>query len=79
MKPVLTTSIICTRYEIWNPVFYLPNTRHSFGEQSIGYCLIKQLNAKEGSTRTTNMVHTESIFFNRKNLFMKEKLNKKET
>ena len=61
MKPVLTTSIICTRYEIWNPVFYLPNTRHSFGEQSIGYCLIKQLNEKEVSTLTTNMVHTESI------------------
>ena len=28
---------------------------------SIGYCLIKQLNAEEGSTLTTNMVHTESF------------------
>ena len=59
MKPVLP--IIYTRYEIRNPVFHLPNIRHSFGEQSIGYCLIKQLNAEEGSTLTTNMVHTESF------------------
>ena len=33
----------------------------TFGKQSIGYCLIKQLNAEEGSTLTTNMVHTESF------------------
>ena len=59
MKPVLP--IICTRYEIRNPVFHLPNIRHSFAEQSIGYCLIKQLNAEEGSTLTTHMVHTESF------------------
>ena len=59
MKPVVP--IICTRYEIRNPVFYLPNIRHSFGEQFIGYCLIKQLNAEEGSTLTTNIVHTESF------------------
>ena len=58
MKPVLP--IICTRYEIRNPVFHLPNIRHSFAEQSIGYCLIKQLNAEEGSTLTTNMVHTDN-------------------
>ena len=59
MKPVVP--IICTRYEILNPVFHLPNIRHSFGEQSIDNCLIKQLNAEEGSTLTTNMVHTESF------------------
>ena len=59
MKPVLP--IICTRYEIRNSVFHLSNIRHSFGEQSIGYCLIKQLNAEEGPTLTTNMVHTESF------------------
>ena len=59
MKPVVP--IICTRYEIRNPVFHLPTIRHSFGKQSIGYCLIKQLNAEEGSTLTTNMVHTESF------------------
>ena len=58
MKPIVP--IICTRYGIRNPVFHLPNIiRHSFGEQSIGYCLIKQINAEEGSTLSTNMVHTE--------------------
>ena len=46
MKPV-------ARHEIRNPMFHLPNIRHSVGEQSIGYCLIKQLNAEEGSTLTT--------------------------
>ena len=59
MKPVLP--IICTRYEIRNAVFHLPNIRHSFGEQSIGYCLIKQLDAEEGSTLTITKVHTESF------------------
>ena len=57
----LVVPIICTRYMVRNPVFHLPNIRHSFGDQSIGYCLIKQLNAEEGSTLTTNMVHTESF------------------
>ena len=65
VKPVVP--ITCTRYEIRNPVSHLPNIRHSFGEQSIGYCLIIQLNAEEGSTLTTNMVHTES-FLNLKSL-----------
>ena len=59
MKQVLPT--IRTRYEIRNPVFHLPNIRHSFGEQSISYCLIKQVNAEKGSTLTTNMIHTESF------------------
>ena len=38
MKPVLPK--ICTRYEVRNPMFHLPDIRHSFWEQSIGYCLI---------------------------------------
>ena len=58
MKSVLP--IICTRYEVRNPMFHLPDIRHSFGEQSIGYCLIKQLNAEESSL-TTDMVLTESF------------------
>ena len=41
-------------------MFHLSIIRHSFGEQSIGYCLIKQLIAEKGSTVTTNMVHTGS-------------------
>ena len=59
MKPVLP--VICTRYEVRKPMFHLPDIRHSFGEQSIGYCLIKRLNAAEDSL-TTDMVLTESFF-----------------
>ena len=57
MKPVLP--VICTRYEARNPMFYLPDVRHSFVEQPIGYRLIKQLSAEEGSL-TTDMILTES-------------------
>ena len=55
MKPVLP--IICTRYEVRNPMFHLPDIRHSFGEQTI---YSKKLNAEEGSL-TTDMVLTESF------------------
>ena len=58
MKPVLP--IICTRYEVRNPMFHLPDIRHSFGEQSIGYCLLKLLNAEEGFL-TTDVVLTVSF------------------
>ena len=60
MKPVLP--IICNVMRSGIRCFiYQIIIRHSFGEQSIGYGLIKQLNAEEGSTLTTNMVHTESF------------------
>ena len=62
INPVLP--IICTRYEVRNPMFHLPDIRHSFGEQSVGYCLIKQLNAEEAwplGALTTDMVLTESF------------------
>ena len=42
-------------------MFHLLNIRHSFGERYIGYCLIKQLNAEEGSTLTTNMTYIASL------------------
>ena len=45
MKPTLPQ--VCTRYEIRNPVYYLPNVRHTFAEQSLRYCLIKHLIRKE--------------------------------
>ena len=38
---------VCTRYEIRNPVYHLPNVRHTFAEQSLRYCLIKHLIRKE--------------------------------
>ena len=63
MKPVLP--IICTRYEVRNPMFHLPDIRHSFGEQSIlvGYCLIKQLNAEEGSLTTDIIIIIINLLF----------------
>ena len=39
---------VCTRYEIRNPVYHLPNVRHTFAEQSLRYCLIKHLNTERG-------------------------------
>ena len=61
MKPILPQ--ICSRHEVRNPVFHLPDIRHtcSFAEQSIRYCLIEQLNAENGSTISTGMVHTSSF------------------
>ena len=47
--------------EVRNPVFHLPDIRHSFAEKSFRYCLIKQLNAENDSTITTGMVHTSSF------------------
>ena len=46
MKSVLL--LVCTRYEIRNLVYHLPNIRHAFAQQSLKYCLIKHLNTKEG-------------------------------
>ena len=59
MNPVLPQ--ICSRYEVRNPVFHLPDIRHSFAEQSIRYCFIKQVNAENGSTIARGMVHTSSF------------------
>ena len=47
-------------------MFHLPDIRHSYGEQSISYCLIKQLNAEEGSL-TTDM-DTESFLIYKINI-----------
>ena len=44
MKPTLPQ--VCTHYEIRKPVYHLPNTRHTFAEQSLRYCLIKHLNTE---------------------------------
>ena len=59
MKPVLPK--ICARHEVCNPVSHLPDIRHSFAEHFICYCLIKQLNAENGSILNTCMVHTSSF------------------
>ena len=41
-KPVLP--VVNERYEIRSPVFHLPVINHKFAEQSLKYCLIRQLN-----------------------------------
>ena len=40
-QPVLVFNLQITRYEIRNPMFYLPDIRHSFSVQSIEFCMIK--------------------------------------
>ena len=52
---------VCTRYEIRSPVFHLPLIRHKFAENSLRYCLIKQLNMEKCSVLTTSKVHTHSF------------------
>ena len=37
MKPVLPQ--ICSRYEVRNPVFHLPDIRHSFGHSLLGHSM----------------------------------------
>ena len=50
-KPVLHR--VCTRYEIQSPAFHLPLIRHKFAENSLRYCLIKQLNREKCSILIT--------------------------
>ena len=57
-KPVLPR--VCTRYEIRSPAFHLPLIRHKFAENSLRYCLIKQLNREKCSILITAKVHTHS-------------------
>ena len=45
MKPILPQ--VCTRYEIRNPVYHLPNVRHTFAEQSLRYTYLNILIRKE--------------------------------
>ena len=49
---------VCTRYDIRSPVFHLPLIRHKFAENSLRYCLIKQLNMEKCSVLITSKVHT---------------------
>ena len=52
---------VCTRYDIRSPVFHLPLIRHKFAENSLRYCLIKQLNMEKCSVLITIKVHTHSF------------------
>ena len=46
-KPVLP--VVNERYKIRNPGFHLPVINHKFAEQSLKYCLIRQLNKDQSS------------------------------
>ena len=59
-KPVLPRVLVCTRYGIRSPTFHLPLIRHKFAENSLRYCLIKQLNREKCSFLITAKVHTHS-------------------
>ena len=55
-KPVYPR--VCTRYEIRSPAFHLPLIRQKIAENSLRYCLIKQLNREKCSILITAKVHT---------------------
>ena len=46
-KPVLP--VVNEGYEIRNPVYHLPVINYKFAEQSLKYCLIRQLNMDQSS------------------------------
>ena len=54
----------CNRYELRKPLFRFPLIKHKSAEQSLHYCLIKQLNRENGCTciLTTLKVHTHSLY-----------------
>ena len=52
---------VCRRYEIRSPVFHMPLIRHKLTENSLRYCLIKQLNMEKCSVLITSKVHTHSF------------------
>ena len=53
----------CHRYELRKPLFRLPLIKHKFAEQSLHYCLIKQLNRDNGCILTSSKVHTHTHSF----------------
>ena len=52
----------CNWYELRKPLFRLPLIKHKFAEQSLHYCLIKQLNRENGCILTSSKVHTHTLF-----------------
>ena len=49
-------------YEIRNPSFHAPATKHKFSECSLQYCLINQLNSENCFALLTNKVSTSSFY-----------------
>ena len=59
MTPQL--SVACVRYELRNPMSHLPTIKHKYAENSISYCLIRQLNSEvtwASTVEIKNMVFT---------------------
>ena len=45
----------CTSYELRNPKSHLPTIKHTYAENSIRYCLIRQLNSEVTSASTVEI------------------------
>ena len=55
--------VACARYELRNPKSHLPTIKHKYAENSIRYCLIRQLNSEvtwASTVEIKNMVFTTS-------------------
>ena len=54
------------RYELRNPMSHLPTIKHKYTENSIRYCLIRQLNSEVTWASTVKIkciVFTTTLFF----------------
>ena len=66
------TYVVNERYEIRNPGFHLPVINHKFAEQSLKYCLIRQLNKGQSS----NIIADKAlrILFYRFKVYLKNRI-----
>ena len=53
----------CNWYELRKTIFHLPLMKHKFAEQSLHYCLIKQLNRENGCILTSNYIESWHTLF----------------
>ena len=72
MKPVLP--VVTERYEIRNPLFHAPATKHKSAEYSLQYCLINHLNSENCFALLTDKVST-NLFYSFKVFIKKRILN----
>ena len=52
----------CNRYELRKPIFRLLLFKHKLAEQSLHYCLIRQLNRENRRILTTSKIHTHTFY-----------------
>ena len=60
MKPKLP--VIIQHYEIQNPVFHLPATKHKFAENLLQYCLIKHIKEEHCFSMMSDKVQRTSFY-----------------